>query len=46
VDAIFVSSMKDTFTAIQIATVHFGAERVLVPALLDVRGLRGELGAA
>jgi Winged helix-turn-helix DNA-binding len=40
VDAIFVTDMKDTFAAIEAATSHFGAERVLVPALLDVRAAK------
>ena len=34
----FVTDMKDTLAAIETATARFGAERVLVPALLDVRG--------
>jgi hypothetical protein len=37
VDAVFVSDMKDAFAAIEAATARFGAERVLVPALLDTR---------
>jgi hypothetical protein len=37
VDAIFVTDMKDPSGAIEAATSRFGAERVLVPALLDVR---------
>jgi DNA-binding MarR family transcriptional regulator len=37
VDAIVVTDMKDTLAAIEAATARFGAERVLVPALLDVR---------
>lgn len=37
VDAVFVSDMKDAFAAIEAATQRFGAERVLVPALLDTR---------
>jgi hypothetical protein len=37
-DAVLVTDMKDTFGAIDAATRRFGAERVLVPALLDVRG--------
>lgn len=37
VDAIFVTDMKDTFAAIEAATSRFAAERVLVPALLDIR---------
>jgi hypothetical protein len=36
-DAIVVTDMKDTLAAIEAATARFGAERVLVPALLDVR---------
>jgi len=37
VDAVFVTDMKDAFAAIEVATARFGAERVLVPALLDTR---------
>lgn len=37
VDAVFVTDIKDTSAAIEAATSRFGAERVLVPALLDVR---------
>jgi hypothetical protein len=37
IDAVFVSDMKDAFAAIEAATHRFGAERVLVPALLDTR---------
>jgi hypothetical protein len=37
VDAVFVCDMKDAFAAIEAATQRFGAERVLVPALLDTR---------
>jgi hypothetical protein len=46
VDAIFVTDMKDTFAAIDAATSRFGAERVLVPAMLDVRGSRKNGGSA
>jgi hypothetical protein len=37
VDAVFVCDMKDAFAAIEVAIQRFGAERVLVPALLDTR---------
>jgi hypothetical protein len=37
VDAIFVTDMKDTSATIEAVTSRFGAERVLVPAMLDVR---------
>jgi hypothetical protein len=40
VDAVVVTDMKDAFAAIEAATSRFGAERVLVPAMLDVRGSR------
>jgi DNA-binding MarR family transcriptional regulator len=40
VDAVFVSDMRDAFAAIETATQRFGAERVLVPALLDTRASR------
>jgi hypothetical protein len=36
-DAIVVTDMKDTLAAIETAIARFGAERVLVPASLDVR---------
>ena len=45
VDAVFVCDMKDTFGAIAAATQRFGAERVLVPALLDTRASRNNGGA-
>jgi DNA-binding MarR family transcriptional regulator len=44
VDAVFVSDMKDAFAAIEAATQRFGAERVLVPALLDIRASRSNGG--
>jgi hypothetical protein len=44
VDAVFVSDMKDAFAAIEAATQRFGAERVLVPALLDIRAARSNGG--
>jgi hypothetical protein len=37
VDGIVITDMKDTLAAIETATLRFGADRVLVPALLDVR---------
>jgi hypothetical protein len=37
VDAVFVADMRDASAAIEAATSRFGPERVLVPALLDVR---------
>jgi Winged helix-turn-helix DNA-binding len=46
VDAIFVTDMKGTFAAIEAATSRFGAERVLVPAMLDVRGPVKKVGSA
>jgi hypothetical protein len=46
VDAVFVTDMKDTYAAIEAATMRFGAERVLVPALLDVRGSKSNGGRA
>jgi hypothetical protein len=44
VDAIFVTDMKDTSAAIEAATSRFGPERVLVPALLDVRAAEKKNG--
>ena len=46
VDAILVTDMKDTFAAIEAAISRFGADRVLVPALLDVRVPNNNGGAA
>jgi hypothetical protein len=46
VDAIVVTDMKDTLAAIEAATLRFGAERVLVPALLDVRAPSARGGRA
>jgi hypothetical protein len=45
-DAVVVTDMKDTLAAIEAATVRFGAERVLVPALLDVRAPAAKGGRA
>lgn len=46
VDAVFVTDMKDTYAAIEAATLRFGADRVLVPAVLDVRGSNSNGGRA
>jgi DNA-binding MarR family transcriptional regulator len=46
IDAVFVSDMKDASAAIEAATQRFGAERVLVPALLDVRAPKTNGGVA
>jgi DNA-binding MarR family transcriptional regulator len=45
-DAVLVTDMKNTMTAIKAATALFGAERVLVPALLGIRGPTKNAGAA
>lgn len=37
VDAVLVTDMTSTMATIEVAVSHFGARRVLVPALLDVR---------
>jgi DNA-binding MarR family transcriptional regulator len=46
VDAIVVTDMKSTLAAIEVAVARLGAERVLVPALLDVRGPNTRGGSA
>lgn len=38
VDAVLVTDVKNTVAAIDLAISEFGEERVLIPALLDVRG--------
>lgn len=45
-DALVVTDMRDTLAAIDMATARFGAERVLVPALLDVRAPAAKGGRA
>jgi hypothetical protein len=46
VDAIVVTDMKSTLAAIEAAVARLGAERVLVPALLDVRDRNTRGGSA
>jgi DNA-binding MarR family transcriptional regulator len=46
VDAIVVTDMKNTLAAIEAAVARLGAERVLVPALLDVRAPATKGGSA
>jgi hypothetical protein len=46
VDAIVVTDMKSTLAAIEAAVARLGAERVLVPALLDVRDPNTRGGSA
>ncbi|MDA9437540.1 hypothetical protein XH98_00110 [Bradyrhizobium sp. CCBAU 51745] len=46
VDAVLVTDMTDTLAAIDMAVARFGPERVLVPALLDLRDPDAKRGVA